>query len=96
MDVETYEWVIMPELLKNGSMKSVKQLTLEWHIFPNEPMRTEFHNMYGTYLDLKKVGFRQFYLSYWARYHNLQYFNSQNDNSLVNELFDAQALHQSK
>ncbi|XP_055888158.1 probable methyltransferase-like protein 24 [Biomphalaria glabrata] len=87
IDVETYEWEIMKDLVKNGSLQSVKQLTLEWHIFANEPMRTEFPNMYGTYMNLKKIGFQQFYSSYWARYHTFQYFNSQEDNSLVNTQF---------
>ncbi|CAL1533688.1 unnamed protein product [Lymnaea stagnalis] len=89
MDVESYEWAIMETLLKNKTLSSVRQLTLEWHIFPNEPMRTEFHNMFGVYMDLKKMGFRQFYMSHWARYHSMYYFNSQADNSLVNTLFQS-------
>ena len=84
MDIETYEWPVMEQLLQQGIMDSVRQLLIEWHIFPNQPMRTEFHKMYKTYTGLQEVGFQQFYNNEWARYHSFEYFNSQMDNSLVN------------
>ena len=84
MDIETYEWPVMEQLLQQGLMHSVRQLLIEWHIFPNQPMRTDFHSMYKTCIQLQDVGFRPFYKNAWSRHHSFEYFNSQMDNSMVN------------
>ncbi|PVD30453.1 hypothetical protein C0Q70_09719 [Pomacea canaliculata] len=89
MDIETYEWAVVKNLQDDGQLSSVRQLALEWHIFPTEPFRNHFSTMYQTMLDLKKIGFRQFYMSPWNRIHNIYYFNSQADNCLVNTMFQA-------
>lgn len=89
MDIETYEWAVVKNLQDDGQLSSVRQLALEWHIFPTEPFRNHFATMYQTMLDLKKIGFRQFYMSPWNRIHNIYYFNSQADNCLVNTRFQA-------
>uniref|UniRef100_A0A0B7AYE9 Methyltransferase domain-containing protein n=1 Tax=Arion vulgaris TaxID=1028688 RepID=A0A0B7AYE9_9EUPU len=87
LDVETYEWAIMKQLLKDGSLRSVKQMTIEWHIFTTEPPHSEHQNMFQTYMNLKKEGFKSFYVDSASRYHNSRYFNSQADNSLINSIF---------
>ncbi|GFS07689.1 methyltransferase protein [Elysia marginata] len=53
MDIESYEWKVIKDLLEDTSLLHSKQLLLEWHIFANEPMRTEFPAMYQTYKKLK-------------------------------------------
>ncbi|XP_005095627.2 methyltransferase-like protein 24 [Aplysia californica] len=87
IDIESYEWAVMNQILKDGLMDSVRQFLLEWHIFPNEPMRCDFKQMYETYMELKKIGFRQFHKNGFQRYHSFEYFNSQLDESLVNTMF---------
>ncbi|KAK3793109.1 hypothetical protein RRG08_026130 [Elysia crispata] len=87
MDIETYEWKIVMELLEAKSLLYVKQFLVEWHIFPNEPMRTDFPAMFKTYMKMKMKGWRQFYSRVEARHHSNDYFLSQMDNGLVNTLF---------
>jgi hypothetical protein len=87
VDVETYEWAIFKTLLKDGSFNYVKQLPMEWHIFPNEPMRTEFHSMYKTYMELKDMGFALYYKKLGQRRRGRLYFNMQADTAFVNTLF---------
>ena len=87
MDIESYEWKVIKQLLEDKSLTRVKQLLLEWHIFANEPMRTDFPVMYSTYMELKKAGWRQFYAREESRSHSRLYFNSQMDNGLVNTVF---------
>ncbi|RUS91912.1 hypothetical protein EGW08_000314 [Elysia chlorotica] len=87
MDIETYEWKVVMQLLEDKSFMSAKQLLIEWHIFSNEPMRTDFPDMYRTYMRLKMKGWRQFYSRVDSRHHTNEYFNSQMDNGLVNTAF---------
>ncbi|BFZ02541.1 hypothetical protein BsWGS_05579 [Bradybaena similaris] len=87
LDIETYEWTILKHLIKDGSLSYVKQLPMEWHIFPNDPMRTEFHSMYETYMDFKKMGFSVYYMKVTSRKLSRLYFNLQADIAYRNTLY---------
>lgn len=77
----------MKQLLKDGLLNSIRQLTLEWHIFANEPLRSEFQSMFQTYMGMKDIGFRLSHVGPGAQSHTRYYFNMQADNSFVNTLF---------
>ncbi|KAK7475362.1 hypothetical protein BaRGS_00033380 [Batillaria attramentaria] len=87
MDIETYEWEVIRDLLASRQLSSVRQLIIEWHIFPDEPYRHRFTDMYRSLLALKRIGFRQVYVNSFDRYHHREYFNSQADVSMVNTQF---------
>lgn len=87
IDVESYEWGVMREILSSGQLSSVRQLLIEWHIFPNEPFRNHFPDMYKVLQDLQAAGFRLFHLHSFQRHHYIDYFNSQADSSWVNTKF---------
>lgn len=87
LDIETYEWTILKHLIKDGSLSYVKQLPMEWHIFPNDPMRTEFHSMYETYMDFKKMGFSVYYMKRATPKRSRLYFNLQADIAYRNTLY---------
>lgn len=87
MDIETYEWNVVKDLMDDKSFLQTKQLALEWHIFDHEPARSEFPTMFRTYQRLKLKGWRQFYSTIDSREHSNTYFRSQLNNGLVNTLF---------
>ena len=87
IDIEIYEWPVVANFLQDEMFKHVRQFLVEWHIFPNEPNRAEFQQMYKTITALEKVGIKYFYVDSGSRYHHYRYWNSQADMCYVNTKF---------
>ncbi|XP_050410633.1 uncharacterized protein LOC126825169 [Patella vulgata] len=59
MDVESWEWVVVPEMIASGALKGVKQLMMEWHIGPNDSKkRRTLINALDILKQLNQIGFR--------------------------------------
>ena len=73
MDVEFAEWIALPEMLKSGALKGVKQLLVEYHtefsdsyykeMMPSVHIKEadETRNRLKTVKALQTAGFRVFY-----------------------------------
>ncbi|XP_067657291.1 probable methyltransferase-like protein 24 [Haliotis asinina] len=87
IDIEVYEWAVTANILKDGLFPQIRQFLVEWHIFPNEPFRNHFQDMYEVYMSLQKNGF-QFYHKYsFRKYHHYRYWNLRAHMSYVNTHF---------
>ncbi|XP_041369608.1 methyltransferase-like protein 24 [Gigantopelta aegis] len=87
IDIEIYEWPVVANFLQDEMFQHVRQFLVEWHIFPNEPNRAEFQQMYKSFTELEKVGMKYFYVDSGSRYHHYRYWNSQSDMCYVNTKF---------
>jgi len=38
MDIEYHEWAVLPELMKSGELAKVRQMGIEFHLFPHESL----------------------------------------------------------
>ncbi|KAK7088692.1 probable methyltransferase-like protein 24 [Littorina saxatilis] len=86
-DIETYEWNVTRNMIDSGVLSQVKQLLLEWHIFPHLPRREQFLQLATVIQDLDKIGFRHFYKFAHGVNPNWEHFNLQSDMGYVNTNF---------
>ncbi|XP_046554944.1 probable methyltransferase-like protein 24 isoform X3 [Haliotis rubra] len=87
IDIEVYEWAVTANIMKDGLFPQIRQFLVEWHIFPNEPSRERFQDIYDAYMSLKKNGFQFYHKNSGSRYHHYRYWNSQADMCYVNTHF---------
>ncbi|CAG5131745.1 unnamed protein product [Candidula unifasciata] len=46
MDVETYEWTIIDNMVETDVFKSIRQFDVEYHLFPDYPLAEEYIHIY--------------------------------------------------
>ncbi|CAG5120783.1 unnamed protein product [Candidula unifasciata] len=46
MDVETYEWTIIDNMIETDVFKSIRQFDVEYHLFPDYPLAEEYIHIY--------------------------------------------------
>lgn len=85
MDIEFYEWDAIETILKDNLTKQIKQIGLEFHIFPDTP-RENFVRYLKTYKMFKTKGFRRFSGNILAD--NVRNRHFQCDSEFVNLKFD--------
>ncbi|VDI76170.1 Hypothetical predicted protein [Mytilus galloprovincialis] len=60
IDVESYEWEIIPNILQSGLVPRIKQMNMEFQIFEDTPPERIPHFL-NVYKAMTKAGFKQFY-----------------------------------
>ncbi|XP_071141345.1 probable methyltransferase-like protein 24 [Mytilus edulis] len=60
IDVESYEWEIIPNILQSGLVPRIKQMNMEFQIFEDTPPEGIPHFL-NVYKAMKKAGFKQFH-----------------------------------
>ena len=84
IDIETHEWLVIDNILKDGLLKNVRQLQIEWHFF-NRTDKALYKIGYDAHRRLTQEGFHQFHMSPWMRIHDPgKMWNSQADSAYVN------------
>ncbi|KAJ8307707.1 hypothetical protein KUTeg_014738 [Tegillarca granosa] len=72
MDVETWEWRILPEMISTGSLQNVRQFLAEFHIAisPKEPSKEKYKMALYIFKDLYDLGFRIFWThrNLWCKF----------------------------
>ena len=59
VDIEEWEWIALPEMIKSGAMKQVRQFVVELHItLRPEPNRQKYFLGLTILKDLYDLGFR--------------------------------------
>lgn len=46
MDIESYEWEVLDNMMETGVLKYIRQFNLEFHLFPHFPLREEYVYLY--------------------------------------------------
>ena len=59
IDVESYEWEVIKNILPSGLVPRIKQMNIEFHIFENTPSERIPHFL-NVYKATTKAGFKQF------------------------------------
>ncbi|XP_055874744.1 probable methyltransferase-like protein 24 isoform X2 [Biomphalaria glabrata] len=88
LDVEAYEWGIVDNLIQTDVLKYVRQLMIEFHLFPNFPARSEYVYLYKTYTRLREMGFREYATWREPRNINERRFINQRAVDFVNYFFN--------
>ncbi|XP_070204718.1 probable methyltransferase-like protein 24 [Littorina saxatilis] len=87
IDIESSEWQVIRNILDTGVLRQVKQLLLEWHIFPDTPPRKEYVKLAEVLDELKAAGFRSFHRHEHPVNLDWSEFNVQSDVAYVNVKF---------
>ncbi|VDI21826.1 Hypothetical predicted protein [Mytilus galloprovincialis] len=61
LDIEGYEWDVLENIVQEGLLSKVKQLEVEYHIFPDFPKREKYVDVLKTFQSLWKLNFRRYY-----------------------------------
>ncbi|BFZ06267.1 hypothetical protein BsWGS_09306 [Bradybaena similaris] len=93
MDVETYEWTIIDNMLEAGVFKYIRQLDVEYHIFPTHPTSKEFVHLSRVYTGLRETGMREYYVDQHQRHIFEEHkIHLQADVCYINAFFDRNNL----
>ncbi|KAK3087731.1 hypothetical protein FSP39_009832 [Pinctada imbricata] len=84
IDVEGHEWAVIDYLIDNGFLPKIKQFSLEYHLFPDWPKKSDYTKLLSTYKRLHDEGFRKFYTGIHPLFHDPEKFNIQADIGYVN------------
>ena len=66
MDIETYEWAVLENLMDSGMLHQVRQLLVELHLFcfgvgnSCRPPKDKYAHYYEMYTRLRQLGFKEF------------------------------------
>ncbi|XP_063419330.1 probable methyltransferase-like protein 24 [Mytilus trossulus] len=60
IDIETYEWEVLQNILSDNLTSRIRQLELEFHIFPNTADVSNYVELLQIYRSLKKAGFSRY------------------------------------
>ena len=66
MDIETYEWAVIENLLESDMLQKVRQLLVEFHLFcfgvgnNCTPPKENYYHLYRIYTRLRQMGFKEF------------------------------------
>ncbi|CAC5391183.1 unnamed protein product [Mytilus coruscus] len=85
MDIEYHEWEALESILKDNLTARIRQLDIEFHIFPDTP-NTKIANFLKIYQTFKEAGFRR-YASKMS-YYNSNEKRIQTDCEYMNLKFD--------
>ena len=85
--MEGHEWAIIDYLLKNGYFNQIKQFSLEYHLFPDWPPKSDYMKLLRTYKSLNDIGLRKFYTGIHPLNHHPEKFNIQADIGYVNFMY---------
>ncbi|BFZ06285.1 hypothetical protein BsWGS_09324 [Bradybaena similaris] len=93
MDVETYEWTIIDNMLETDVFKFIRQFDLEYHLFHDYPLFEEYVHIYQVFTRLRESGLREYY-SKQHQHHikTKQTIKLQADVCYINTLFDESIL----
>ena len=89
IDIESYEWDVVETILDDNLAPRIRQLDIEFHIFPDLPVKNIVHYL-KIYQRFKEAGFRR-YAGRLDQYNtNLNGRRIQADCEFVNLKFDFQ------
>ena len=86
-DVETTEWKVAWNLIVTGILRNVKQMLLEWNIFPHLPARPYYGWLVSVMEGLEREGMRTFYQYPHGCIDNWSNLNLQADVGYINNHF---------
>ncbi|XP_060063199.1 probable methyltransferase-like protein 24 [Ylistrum balloti] len=90
IDVEGHEWAVIEYLLQSGLLPRIKQFSLEYHLFPDWPAKSEYPKLLNIYRQLSQSGFKKFWLGLHPLDHKPESFNIQADVGYVNMRYKPQ------
>lgn len=89
IDIETYEWDVLRHIMDEGLTPRIRQLIIEFHIFPDEP-KTKIIEYQNIYEGMKKAGFRRHAGGIIPGLYDAKIGHLQAECSYVNLMFDFQ------
>ncbi|OWF48692.1 uncharacterized protein LOC110452764 isoform X2 [Mizuhopecten yessoensis] len=87
IDVEGHEWAVIEYLIQGGFLPRIKQFSLEYHLFPDWPKKSEYPKLLNIYKQLSASGFKKFMTGLHPLNHKPESFNIQADVGYVNMLY---------
>ena len=61
LDIEGYEWDVLGNILRENLIPKIKQLEIEYHIFPNFPPHEDYVKALQVYQALWFLDFKRYY-----------------------------------
>lgn len=91
MDVEGHEWAIIDNLLQDKMFPTIKQFMLEYHLFPDWPLKSEYSKLLRTYKTLHDIGYQKYHTHLYQGLvnHKPEAFNIQADVAYVNTNYES-------
>ncbi|XP_067666726.1 uncharacterized protein [Haliotis asinina] len=86
IDIETSEWPAVKDIAESGLFAKVRQFSVEWHLFPTHPNRSEYINCYTSVMAMKEQGLRTFRAHFHKQNYEEKTFRFQADVNYVNIL----------
>ncbi|XP_046546444.1 uncharacterized protein LOC124256498 isoform X2 [Haliotis rubra] len=86
IDIETSEWPAVKDIAESGLFSKVRQFSVEWHLFPTHPNRSEYINCYTSVMAMKEQGLRTFRSLFHKQNYEEKTFRFQADVNYVNIL----------
>ncbi|GFS21989.1 methyltransferase-like protein 24 [Elysia marginata] len=88
IDIEGSEWEVLDNLMEAGELSMVRQLSIEFHLFPNTPPMIDYVSLYKIYSKLREdFGYLEYSVSPHPFYLKKGKYNVQGDSQFVNSLF---------
>ncbi|XP_059146513.1 uncharacterized protein LOC131934455 isoform X2 [Physella acuta] len=89
IDIEGHEWDVVDNLMETNMFPSIRQFMLEFHLFPDWPVKEDYVYLYKIYTRLREMGFREYSVGPHPKTLNTEHFNNQGDSEFVNAFFSA-------
>ncbi|XP_046546435.1 probable methyltransferase-like protein 24 [Haliotis rubra] len=87
IDIETSEWPAVKDIVESGLFSQIRQFSVEWHLFPTYPSRSEYVGIYASVAAMKEQGLRTFRASFHGKDYRNETFRFQADVNYVNILY---------
>ncbi|XP_013066312.2 uncharacterized protein LOC106054816 isoform X1 [Biomphalaria glabrata] len=88
IDIEGHEWAVIDNMMETGVFKYVRQFMLEFHLFPDWPVKEDYVNLYQIYTRLREMGFSEYAVGPHPKTLKEDKFNNQGDSEYVNIFFE--------
>ncbi|KAH9524381.1 Methyltransferase-like protein 24 [Bulinus truncatus] len=77
IDIEGHEWAVIDNMMETDIFKYVRQFMLEFHLFPDWPLKEDYVYLYQIYTRLREMGFREFAVGPHPKTLKVNQFNNQ-------------------